>query len=166
MTSPAGAPIISWAGEAQLPEAADFITGAIRPDDRYISHGEIQTGLSLDGATWAADLAEKMRKDFADLGTERRVVLAHIDGALVGVGVVFEHRDDRARYVITEDIAVAPSARSAGVGGHMMDFIEADARARGIDWAFLESGLDNEGAHAFFERRSYRPLSKVFGKRL
>ena len=166
MTSPAGPPIISWAGEAALPEAADFITRSIRPDGRYISHGEIQTGLSQDGETWVDDLPEKMREDFADLGAGRRVVLAHIDGELVGVGVVFEHRDDRAHYLITEDIAVAPSARSAGVGGHMMDFIEADARARGVAWAFLESGLNNDGAHAFFERRSYRPLSKVFGKRL
>ena len=45
-------------------------------------------------------------------------------------------------------------------------FIEAEAKTAGARWAFLESGLDNEGAHAFFEREAYRPLSKVFGKRL
>lgn len=158
--------MIGWADTADLPEAADFMSEIIGLDDRYISHGEIQTGLSRDGQAWVTDLKAKIAEDFTDLGTSRRVVIARQDGELVGAGVVLEQADDRARYIVTEDIAVSPTARSGGIGRRMMDFIEADARARGIDWAFLESGLDNEGAHAFFERRDYHPLSKVFGKRL
>lgn len=166
MTQADGAPKLRWATTSELPEAADFMAAVLALDDRYISHGEIQTGLSLDGRTWAVDLRTRMREDFADLGPDRRVVVAHIDGALVGVAVVLQPRDARARYLVTEDVAVSPEARSGGIGGRIMDFIEADARARGCEWAFLESGLDNDGAHAFFERRRYRPLSKVFGKRL
>lgn len=159
-------PTVRRAHLDELPETADFMAQVIRQDTRYISHGEIQTGLSIDGRTWADDLQTKMREDFADLGPGRRVYVAHVDDVLVGVGVAVETQDDRARYIVVEDIAVSVGVRSAGVGRRMMDFIEAEARENGCQWAFLESGVNNRGAHAFFERRDYQPLSKVFCKRL
>lgn len=166
MTASGVSPTYLWATREQLPQAADFISAIIALDDRYISHGEIQTGLSLDGRTWAPDLIEKMREDFADLGPDRRVAVAWVGDDMVGVGVALFHQDDRARYVVIEDIAVSPAARSGGVGNGLMDFMESEARRNGFPWAFLESGLDNERAHALFERRDYRPLSKVFCKSL
>ena len=164
--SAADSVILAWAAPDQLEAAARFLAAAVRADDRYVSHGEVQTGLSPDGERWAPDLEALMVEDFKDLGPDRAVLLAHVDGRLAGVAVILRHADDRARYVVVEDVAVAPEARAAGVGGRMMDAIEADARASGADWAFLESGLDNDDAHRFFERRAYRPLSKVFAKRL
>jgi ribosomal protein S18 acetylase RimI-like enzyme len=157
---------LRWASPDDLPDAADFMARTISLDVRYISHGEIQGGLSRDGLAWVDDLPTRMREDFANPGPHRRVLLAFLDDALVGASVVLEHQDDRVHYMVTEDVAVAPEARSAGIGGKMMDVIEADARAKGCQWAFLESGLDNEAAHAFFQRRGYRPLSKVFAKPL
>lgn len=158
---------VEWADDADLPAIADFISDVIRRDARYISHGEIQTGLSPDGATWATNLHALMREDFTGLGPERRVVVARdADGALAGAAVVLTVDDDRAHFVVIEDIAVAPDSRSLGLGRALVAFIEASARKEGAAWAFLESGLDNERAHDFFERQAYRPLSKVFGKRL
>lgn len=158
---------VGWAADRDLPAIADFVSDVIRRDPRYISHGEIQTGLSPDGAAWATDLHALMREDFAGLGPERRVVAAQdAEGGLAGAAVVLTVHDDRAHYVVIEDIAVAPDSRSRGVGRAMVAFIEASARDEGAAWAFLESGLDNETAHDFFERQAYRPLSKVFGKRL
>lgn len=155
-----------WAGTDEWATAADFITAAIQPDPSYISHGEIQAGLSTNGRSWAADLAEKMQADFADPGPDRRIVLAFEGEALVCVGVVLKCFDARANYVVVEDIAVSPAARSGGVGRRVMAFIEEQARAWGADWAFMESGIHNDRAHAFFERLDYQPISKVFAKAL
>ncbi|HEY1225570.1 MAG TPA: GNAT family N-acetyltransferase [Brevundimonas sp.] len=158
---------IGWSDGDELTAVADFVSDVIHRDPRYISHGEIQTGLSPDGATWATNLHALMREDFADLGPERRIAVARdAGGELAGAAVVLTVNDDRAHYVVIEDIAVAAESRSHGVGRALVAFIETTARAEGAAWAFLESGLENAHAHDFFERQSYRPLSKVFGKRL
>ncbi len=158
---------LHWASASELPAVARFFGEVIGRDARYISHGEIQTGLSLDGATWIPDLTRRFEEDFQDLGPDRRAVVAYDPAdAIAGAAVVLTVVEDHASYIVIEDVAVAPESRSLGVGQALVAFIEADAKASGAQWAFLESGLDNDGAHAFFERRSYRPLSKVFGKRL
>lgn len=157
---------IRWAAPEDRKAAAAFITAAIQPDPGYISHGEIQTGLSLDGRNWAPDLAEKMEIDFAEPGPDRRIVLGFESDALVCVGVVLKCFDERAKYVVVEDIAVSPAARSGGVGRRVMAFVEDHARTWGADWAFMESGIRNDRAHAFFERLDYQPISKVFAKAL
>jgi GNAT superfamily N-acetyltransferase len=166
MNQNAGSPRVQWATEDRLMEAADLMSAAIGLDPRYISHGEIQTGLSLDGRTWAPDFVDKMREDFSDLGPDRRLAVALVDDELVGAGVALFKQDDRARYVVLEDIAVSLTARSGGIGGELIDFIETEARRLGFQWAFLESGLDNHRAHALFERNDYRPVSTVFCKPL
>lgn len=158
---------LDWASTDELPAIARFLAEVIGGDARYISHGEIQTGLSLDGETWIADLPGRFEDDFRDLGSDRRVVVAHdAAGAIAGAAIVLSVNDDHAAYIVIEDVAVARESRSLGVGQALIGFIEADARRSGARWAFLESGLDNDSAHAFFERRDYRPISKVFGKRL
>lgn len=158
---------VDWASTDQLPAIAAFLSGVIGQDARYISHGEIQAGLSTHGETWVDDLAARFAVDFRSLDPDRRVVAAHDPGGvLVGAAVVLTVDGPDAAYVVIEDVAVDPGARSHGVGGALIAFIEGAAREAGAQWAFLESGLDNERAHAFFERQAYRPLSKVFGKRL
>ena len=157
---------IRWANPADRATAAAFITAAIHPDPGYISHGEIQTGLSMNGEDWAPDLAEKMRADFAEPGPDRSIVLAFEGDALICVGVVLKCFNERASYVVIEDIAVSPTARSGGIGRRVMSFVEDHARAWGADWAFMESGIRNDRAHAFFERLDYQPISKVFAKAL
>ncbi len=158
---------VRWAARDELPDIARFLSEVIGRDARYISHGEIQTGLSGDGFTWAPDLTRRFEEDFQTLGPDRRVVVAHDPtDTMIGAAVVLAVTNPDVHYVVIEDIAVAPESRSLGIGHALIDFIEASAREVGAQWAFLESGLENERAHAFFERRSYRPLSKVFGKRL
>jgi GNAT superfamily N-acetyltransferase len=48
----------------------------------------------------------------------------------------------------------------------VLDWIAAEARAHGIRRLFLESGANNERAHAFFEREGFRPTSVVMMKSL
>ena len=79
--------------------------------------------------------------------------------------MLWETEEPEAPHAILEDIAIEPVARGSGAGKALVDFIETEAKSRGMKWVFLESGLRNAGAHHFFERAGYEPISKVFAKR-
>jgi GNAT superfamily N-acetyltransferase len=157
----------SWPrGSDELAQAAAFLAQTLRAQPAYISHGEIQCGLSSDGRRWARDLAARLAEDLAGLDEGRSVFVAREGTGIVGVAVIKWSAGGRIRYAAIEDLAVADALRSHGLGAAMIDAIETEARRRGGAWLFLESGLDNHRAHAFFGRHGYRPLSKVFGKAL
>ncbi|WBH15364.1 GNAT family N-acetyltransferase [Sphingomonas radiodurans] len=153
--------------EAIARAAAAFAGAVIGSDTRYISHGEIQTGLSPDGKVWADGLPALYADDFLDLGEERDLLVAlDPDGAIVGMVVLAWEESARRRFAVLEDMAVDPAQRSLGIGERLLATVEARVAERGIDWLFLESGLDNHGAHRFFERHGFATVSHVFAKRL
>lgn len=131
-------------------------------DSAYISHGEIQTGLSLDAHRWMPNLAELYGQDFADLGEERDLLVARLDGAIVGIAVVAWEETPRRRFAVLEDMAVDPVRRSHGIGARLVEAVKARVGERGVDWLFLESGLRNTRAHAFFQRAGFETVSHVF----
>ena len=158
-----------WADTTDLAlmnEVADFFADQIADDASYVSHGEIQTGLSEDGRTWHPDLRTRLREDLADCGEERDVVVVRVAGQLAGAAIVLWVETDRVSFAVIEDMTTLKRQRSEGLGAAMMAFIETSAKARGARWLFLESGLQNHRAHAFFDRAGFRTLSKVFGKPL
>lgn len=158
-----------WADAADsvlMQDLADFISSEIAADPAYISHGEVQSGLSPDGRHWHEDLAARMREDLADPGPDRSVLYARKDGALAAAAIILWVDTGRTRFAIIEDMAVSKALRSTGLGGTLMGVIETAARERGMKWLFLESGLHNERAHAFFERAGFSVISKVFSKPL
>ncbi len=167
MSQPAP-PILSWdKSVAVASEAAVFAAKIIGQHAPYISHGEIQTGLSDDGRTWVADLDERYREDFLEFGDDRDLLTARLpDGALAGIAIVAWEESPRRRFAVLEDMAVDPDQRSSGIGALLLGEVDRAVKKRGIDWLFLESGKDNVRAHAFFERHGFNELSHVFAKRL
>lgn len=150
---------------AALARLADLATRVIGADTRYISHGEIQTGLSDDGINWSPNLAAMFAEDFADLGDARVVLAAYgADDAPLGLAIVAWEETSRRKFAVLEDMVVEPAARSLGIGGHLLGAVEALAIAHGVNWLFLESGLRNDRAHAFFERHGFGMTSHVFAK--
>jgi GNAT superfamily N-acetyltransferase len=139
-------------------------------DPAYISHGEIQTGLSLDGVTWRADLetvAGEAATELALPDSPRQAFEAvDLNGVRVAGAVVLWLEEEPAPYAVLEDLVVEPAERGRGIAAGLLQFIETQARERGIEWLFLESGLRNGSAHRFFEGRGFAPISKVFSKRL
>lgn len=139
----------------------------IGSDTAYISHGEIQTGLSIDARNWSPDLSTLYAQDFADLDEERDLLVARdADGAIVGLAVVAWEATARRRFAVLEDMVVDPGRRSMGIGGKLVEEIERRVRERGVGWLFLESGVRNERAHAFFERSGFEMVSHVFARQL
>lgn len=147
-------------------QAAVFLAQALRETPAYISHGEIQCGRSPDGRRWAPDLAARLAGELAGLDEGRSLLVARERAAIVGAAIVKWSAGEGPRYAVIEDFAIAAPLRSLGLGAAIIAAIETEARRRGNAWIFLESGLDNHRAHAFFGRHDYRPLSKTFGKEL
>jgi len=160
---------IRWVTDPRdWPAIAEFFAATIAADRAYISHGEIQTGLSADGKTWAPDLA---RSFLAELGTpsDERSLAVCRDGAdeiVAAANITWTHEPPGIPFATIQDMAVRPDLRSTGLGTRMFEFLLAEAKGRGMAWVFLESGKDNHRAHEFFIRNGMAEVSHVFGKRL
>ena len=158
---------LSWVeGDAARAEVGAWIGARIALDGAYISHGEVQAGLSRDGRTWIEGLAQVI-SGHAVADSETAIACARAqDETLLAAAIVRFSLAGPAPFAVTEDLVVEPGLRNTGIGGALMTFIETEAHRRGAAWAFLESGLRNERAHDFFQERGYEPISKVFAKRL
>ncbi len=87
-------------------------------------------------------------------------------GRLVALAYVAFAASAPVPFAIVEDLIVSPAVRGRGAGKAVLEWIAAEARGRGIRRLFLESGIGNERAHAFFEREGFRPTSVVMMKEL
>jgi ribosomal protein S18 acetylase RimI-like enzyme len=93
---------------------------------------------------------------------ERRVATVTIDATIVGFALVELTRTDRARpFATLHDVVFSPSAQSLGLGNALFDWLAEQCRAQGMQRFFLESGVDNHRAHAFFKRQGFRQTSIV-----
>ncbi len=156
----------SWNNPADAADAAAFAGRIIAQAPEYISHGEIQTGLSDDGKNWVPDLAERYAQDFADLRDRDLLVGRASDGRVVAFLIIAWEESPRRKFAVIEDMAVDPELRSQGIGAQLLALAEERIGARGIEWVFLESGLGNEHAHRFFERAGFHMTSHVFARQL
>ena len=152
---------------AALTDLAALAARVIGTDTRYISHGEIQTGLSEDATHWSPHLAALFADDFAAIDDDRLVLAAYDpDDRPLGFAIIAWEQSSRRRFAVLEDMVVEPAARSLGIGAALLAAVEQRVAERGIDWVFLESGVRNERAHGFFERSGFATISHVFAKRL
>ncbi len=162
---------IRWCGTpARAAELADFFARHVGPE--YISHAELQVGRALSPTEWQPNLRDILRAEIEPrlLGAPGRdgksIAVAEEGGGLVALSYVTFAASVPVPFAIVEDMIVSPAVRGRGVGKAVLDWIAAEARTRGIRRLFLESGVDNERAHAFFEREGFRPASVVMMKSL
>jgi GNAT superfamily N-acetyltransferase len=150
---------------ADLAKLATLAARVIGSDTVYISHGEIQTGLSENATSWSPNLERLFAEDFAALD-DTRVVLAAYDagGVPLGFAIVAWEETSRRRFAVLEDMAIEPAARSFGIGAQLLTAVEEYVELGGGGWLFLESGVRNERAHTFFERHGFVMTSHVFAK--
>ncbi|WP_106279719.1 GNAT family N-acetyltransferase [Paraburkholderia sp. BL25I1N1] len=81
------------------------------------------------------------------------LVGAFVDDELIGVmGIRPVHTLARGGYLHVDDLVVAVEARGYGAGHALLDYAEADARARDMSAVFLDARPE---AIPFYERRDY-----------
>lgn len=116
-----------------------------------MSREQIESGLAW---TWTP---ERVRGAIRDDSTN--VVVAMEGALLVGFGIM-KYADEKAHLSL---LAVAPQRRESGVGGKLLDWLEASAMAAGITRIELEARADNLGALAFYGLRGFRRFATVHG---
>jgi GNAT superfamily N-acetyltransferase len=157
----------SWDHGSSAAEAAAFAARVIGSQPTYISHGEIQAGMTTpDGFHWMEGLEGHYAGEFASPGGREMLIARDSAGGIVGIGILHPELDGPVAYGVIEDMAVDPGLRSSGIGSAILERLIERARERHCDWVFLESGLGNEAAHRFFEREGFRMTSHIFARRL
>jgi ribosomal protein S18 acetylase RimI-like enzyme len=116
-----------------------------------MSRDQIEAGLSW---SWTP---ERVRASIRSSSTN---VAVAVEGfTLAGFGIM-NYGDDKAHLSL---LAVSPSRRDHGVGGHLLDWLEKSARTAGIARIELEARADNPGALAFYGLRGYERYEVVRG---
>lgn len=120
--------------------------------------------LELGGEAPAAETMEEATRELIEDPDAGLVLLAEVDGALVGVlaasWVLAIHTC--GRYALLQDLWVKPAHRSDGVGAKLIEALCAESRERGMPR--VEVGLPSESfprleaTRAFYVRNGFRPL--------
>lgn len=135
----------------------------------YITHSEVIEHRAEHTRRWAHFRRSLLAEDLKQAIRLRRrgmggVLVATRGRRMLGVAVLrFELRH---RYGVVEDIVVDERLRGQGVGTRLMDAALAEMRAAGLENVILESGIRNEGAHAFFRREGFKEAAVMFMRRL
>jgi GNAT superfamily N-acetyltransferase len=92
------------------------------------------------------------------------VLLAEEESALIGLCTAYQDMlSVRFGYrAWVEDLAVAPTRRSLGVGKALLDAAKDWARERGATHLELDSGVTRKDAHRFYEREQPSWTSRCF----
>ena len=114
-----------------------------------------------------ADAVAKRLDQLAASDTDR-VVVAELDGAVVGLAAVHvalsvEYDEPAAKL---SAIVVDEDHRRCGVGEALAAALEAEARARGCCLIFLTTAERRDGAHVFYRRIGWEETGRRFVKRL
>jgi len=99
---------------------------------------------------------------------DRLLLVAEVDGAVVGHVEATMRRDEAAGFVGTyvDELAVAPQWRGRGAGTVLMAAVEEWARGKGSLSVALDHFHTNEGAHRLYERLGFVVRGVIMEKRL
>jgi ribosomal protein S18 acetylase RimI-like enzyme len=118
----------------------------------------------------APDEAEFRRRfERASAAVDHRIIVAEIEGAVVGVLHVFERPAlEKPCEAVVQALVVDGARRSAGVGEALMGEAEAWAARRKLPSAALYTRIDRDRARAFYQRIGYRQkaTSRLMGRDL
>jgi len=70
------------------------------------------------------------------------------------------------RYLYVDDLITASTARSRGLGGELLHWLRAEARAAGCAEFHLDSGVQRFGAHRFYLRERMDIIAHHFALKL
>ena len=138
------------------------IRAAQQPDAAQIAKLLGQLGY----AATAEQVVARMARMAAEPG--QHVLVAEVDGKVVGLTTL------HIRHVISYDapfariasVVVDDGVRSQGIGGRLIDAVEAIARQAGCERIEVTSGAHRTRAHEFYLRRGYAEFPRRFIKTL
>ena len=96
-----------------------------------------------------------------------QVVLASENDDCLGVaGFVIGHKLAWKKHLYIDDLIVAEDARSAGVGGALLDWICRFAQDEACEQIHLDSGVQRFAAHKFYLNHGFKIASHHFSREI
>lgn len=136
--------------------------------DSYISHGEIISGRAIDSHHWNPDLeailTAQFNSDFNSSGTSQLKILIAENkaGNIIGMLIFNVIYSGFKNYAILEDMLLDESVRGLSIGSKLLKKAIEESKNWGISFMMLESGIDNKGAHHFFEKYGFKKVSENY----
>lgn len=152
--------------KTRVKELVDFFI--THKTDSYISHGEMISGRAIDTHHWNPDLdvilTEQLLTDFNSDGSSKlNILIAENENAeIVGMMVFNVINSPFKKYAILEDMLLDQSVRGQSLGSKLLEKAIEESKKWNISFILLESGVNNHGAHQFFNRYGFKKVSESY----
>lgn len=149
---------------SDIPILSEMFWSNISRHTEYISHGEIQMGVASDENRLAPDGQKKWERYIEEKidSSEDNVLIYLSNRKPSGFIVVSIESDGDRPFGVICDVVVNPQARGRGLGKNLLEEGIKWLRSRDITDIYLESGIHNHNAHAFFEKFGFKQISHIF----
>lgn len=152
--------------KTRVKELVDFFL--THKTDSYISHGEMMSGRAIDSHHWNPDLdvilTEQLLTDFHSDGSSKlNILIAENENKeIVGMMVFNIINSPFKKYAILEDMLLDQSVRGQSLGSQLLEKAIKESKNWNISFILLESGVNNHGAHQFFNRYGFKKVSESY----
>jgi len=86
--------------------------------------------------------------------------------AIAAIGYRYLQYLYNGKHIYIDDLSTLPAARGKGYAGKLLDFVEAEARAKGYQAVTLDSGHQRFDAHRLYLNRGFKIIAHHFSKTL
>lgn len=150
--------------ESDKEKIVDIFCDNIYEQRSYISHGEIQMGIATDSKNLSDQYKYKWRK-YLDAQIDEfpeTILVYEQEGTIKGfiIGEIDTDRDEE--FGVICDLVVLSESRNKKIGSRLLNALLNKFSDSGIKDYYLESGVDNKDAHAFFENKGFEKISSIF----
>lgn len=130
----------------------------------YISHGELQMGISYDGTTLAPDFKEKWEHylNRHHENEDSRIYVYEENTTIAGF-IIFGTDDDHdKKFGVIYDMLLNDNYKGKGLGSLLLQAATDYFKTQHINDCYLESGVENHSAHGFFEHKGFKHVSNIY----
>ncbi|PWN71550.1 N-acetyltransferase [Chryseobacterium phosphatilyticum] len=152
--------------KTRVEELVDFFI--THKTDSYISHSEIMYGRAIDSQHWNPDLkavfTAQLMNDYDYDGTSKLNILIaeNENGEIAGMLVFNIINSPFKKYAVLEDMLLNQSLRGQSLGSKLLEEVIQESKNWNISFIMLESGVNNHGAHHFFEKYGFQKVSESY----
>jgi GNAT superfamily N-acetyltransferase len=86
--------------------------------------------------------------------------------AVAAIGYRYLQYLYNGKHIYIDDLSTLPAARGKGYAGKLLDFVEAEARAKGYTAVTLDSGHHRYDAHRLYLNKGFKIVAHHFSKTL
>lgn len=152
--------------KSRVEELVDFFM--THKTDSYISHSEIMYGRALDSHQWSPDLKAVFTNqlmsdyDYNEHSKLNILIAENEEEKIVGMLVFNIINSPFKKYAILEDMLLDAAVRGQSLGSMLLEEVIRESKSWEVSFIMLESGVDNHGAHHFFNKYGFQKVSESY----